>query len=144
MHPGAWSQLTPNKRAVAMADGTAFITYEELDRRSRRLARFFSAAGLTVGDHVAVLADNRIEFLEACWAAQRTGLYYTPVNTRLAPEEAAYIVNDCNARVLVASGGVRELASSLLDLTPGVDRRLVVGGALVGHEEYESKIADLS
>ena len=40
---------------------------------------------------------------EVAWALQRSGLYFTLVNTHLTPEETAYIVNDCEARVLITS-----------------------------------------
>ena len=60
--------------------------------------------GSASGDHVALLLDNRAAMLELAWAAQRSGLYYTPINTRLAADEAAYVVDDCGATVLFAIG----------------------------------------
>jgi acyl-CoA synthetase (AMP-forming)/AMP-acid ligase II len=52
---------------------------------------------------VAILMPNRPEYLEAFWGAQRRGLYTTPVNWHLTDAEAAYVVNDCGARVLFTS-----------------------------------------
>jgi acyl-CoA synthetase (AMP-forming)/AMP-acid ligase II len=54
------------------------------------------------------------------WAAQRTGLYYTPVNWHLTPEEAAYIVDDCGAKVLVASPAHRALTEQIRAAVPTV------------------------
>jgi long-chain acyl-CoA synthetase len=134
----------PDKVASMMADGETVLTYEQLDRRSTQLVRLLRAAGLSVGDHIAVLMENRPEFLETCWAAQRCGLYYTPVNTRLSADEAAYIINDCQARVLFTSAAVAGLAAALIDRTPRVERRLVVGDGLDGHESYQDSLDSFS
>src|SRR5262245_2930851 len=103
MHPGTWSDKTPDKLALGVAGGGPALTYAQLDRRAIQLARFFQRAGLSMGDHIAVLLENRLEYLEVCWAAQRSGLYYTPINARLSADEATYILRDCGARVLVTS-----------------------------------------
>src|SRR6185295_4926448 len=99
------------------------VTYAELDARSNRLARVFRSIGLAARDHVAILVENQARFLELCWAAQRAGLYYTPVNTHLAADEAAYIVNDCGARVLLVGSALAELAAALVQKTPRVEHR---------------------
>jgi long-chain acyl-CoA synthetase len=140
-HPGVHARTTPDKPAHVMGASGEVVTYGELETRSCRLARVFRAAGLAPGDHVAVVMENHPRFLEVCWAAQRAGLYYTPINWHLAPAEAAYIVNDCGARVLIASVAERELAAALAAATPRVERRLAVGGALPGHASYEDAIA---
>jgi acyl-CoA synthetase (AMP-forming)/AMP-acid ligase II len=136
-HPGTHARATPEKPAVVMGRSGEVVTYAQLDERARRLARFFRTLGLAPRDHIAILVDNHPRFLELCWAAQRTGLYYTPVNTHLAADEAAYIVNDCGARVLLVSSALAELAGALLGRTPRVDRRLMLGASAVGHERYE-------
>ena len=53
----------PDKDAVVLADGSARVTFAELDRRSTRLADFFAAQGLSQGDHIAIVMENRTEFL---------------------------------------------------------------------------------
>jgi len=62
---------------------------------------------------IAVLTDNAPEAFEIYWAAIRSGLYVTFVNWHLSSDEAAYIVRDSGARVLIASGGVAELAAEV-------------------------------
>ena len=74
------------------------VTYAELDARSNRLAQLLHARGLRFGDHIAVCLENSPRFLEVTWAAQRSGLVYTPINYHLTAEEMAYIVGDCDAR----------------------------------------------
>jgi long-chain acyl-CoA synthetase len=96
--------------------------------------------GLRRGDHLAVLLDNRAEFFEATVAALRMGLYVTPINWHLAPEEAAYIINDCGASVLIASADFDEV-NLRPDLAPrGPGRRLAVRGHVEGFDDYETAL----
>jgi acyl-CoA synthetase (AMP-forming)/AMP-acid ligase II len=140
-HPGTHARATPGKPAVVMGRSGDIVTYAELDARSNRLARFFRSIGLAARDHIAILVENQPRFLELCWAAQRAGLYYTPVNTHLAADEAAYIVNDCGARVLLVGSALSELAAALVQKTPRVEHRLMLGASAPGHERYEEVVA---
>ena len=56
------------------------------------------ARGVSAGDHVAVLMENNRPFLEVAWAAQRSGLHYTAINSHLRPGEVQYVLDDCGAR----------------------------------------------
>jgi long-chain acyl-CoA synthetase len=90
------------------------------------------------------LLDNRAATLELAWAAQRSGLYYTPVNTRLAADEAAYVVDDCGATVLFAVASVETLAGELRD-RPRVGRFIAVDGEIDGYEplpEFVGRVSD--
>ena len=63
--------------------------------------------------------ENRPEFFEACWAAQRSGLYYTCINSHFNADEIAYILDDCDAQVLVdLRHASRDVAAELLDKMP--------------------------
>ncbi len=101
-HPAIHAAATPDKIAYQMAGG-ATLTYRELDERSNQGARLFRALGLRVGDSIALLMENGLAFMEVCWAAQRAGLYYTPISRFLKADEIAYIAVDCAAAVLIAS-----------------------------------------
>ncbi|HEX7791930.1 MAG TPA: AMP-binding protein, partial [Afipia sp.] len=76
-HPSIHAQSMPDKVAYQMAGSSAAITYRDLDRRSNQGAHLFRSLGLKQGDHIALLMENTIAFMEICWAAQRSGLYYT-------------------------------------------------------------------
>lgn len=119
-----------------MAGSGAVTTYAELDKRSAAVASALYDMGLRRGDVIALLSDNAAPALEIYWAALRSGLYITAVNWHLAPEEAAYIVNDSGAQVLFASAGIGDLAADLVALTPSVRRRYAFGGSIVGHDAY--------
>ncbi len=127
----------PDKVAYVMAGSGDAVTYRELNDRSNQLAQLFWAAGLRFGDHIAILMENRPEYFEVCWAAQRSGLFYTAINHHFTADEAAYILDDCDAQVLVISDAYRELAADLVAKTPNVRIRLMVGDQLVdGYEPY--------
>ena len=88
MWPGFHAARTPDKAAIVMAGSGEVVTFAELDARSNRLAQLFHARGLGWGDHVALCLENSARYLEVVWAAQRSGLVYTPINFHLTPGES--------------------------------------------------------
>ena len=82
-------------------------------------------------------------YLEVVWAAQRSGIYFTPINFHFNADEVAYIVDDCDAtRVRHVGRRWPRSRPSSPDLLPArVETRLVVGGTLDGYETYEEAIA---
>ena len=139
MWPGKHAQERPDQVAYVMASTGEAVTYRELNDRSNQLAQCFYAAGLRFGDHIARGDGEPPEFFEVCWAAQRSGLYYTCINWHFNADETAYILDDCDAQVLVISDTFRDLAAELLDKMPNVKLRLMVGAARVdGYDSYEA------
>ena len=102
-HPSFHAATTPDKPAYVIAETGECLTYAELDRRSNQGAQLFARLGLVPGDHIALLLENGLPFVEICWAAQRAGLIFTAISRYLKPDEIAYIVEDCAARVFVTS-----------------------------------------
>jgi len=86
--------------------------------------------------------ENNREFFEVCFGADRAGLYYTTVSTRLTADEIAYIVGDCGARLLITSAVLGELADALLNSTPALEYRYVVAGSLEGHVPLTEALSD--
>ena len=84
LHPGAHAGIDPDRPAIVMAATGETVGYAELEAQSARLARAWRAAGLQPGDGVALLVENHPRFLVAAWAAQRSGLYFTPISTQPA------------------------------------------------------------
>src|SRR5713226_6194343 len=137
MWPGKHALERPLHPAYVMAGSGEVVTYSELNDRSNRVAQLFFDAGLRFGDHVALLMENRAEFFEPCWAAQRSGLFFTCINSHFNADEVAYILDDCDAQVLVVSDALRDVAVELLEKTPRVSIRLMVGENLVdGYQPY--------
>ncbi len=117
------------------------VSYRELDRRSNRLAHEFRRQGLRAGDHVALCVENDERFFEVVWAAQRSGLYYTPISTRLNADEVAYIVGDCDAKTLIMSHTLRQTAEQLTPMVTGVVSKLLIGdGTLAGWSDYDAVV----
>lgn len=141
MHPSIHAQSTPDKPALIMAGSGEMLTYRELEDRSNQAAQLFRSLGLRPGDHIAILCENQSHFYEICWGAQRSGLTYTAISTRLGTDEIAYIVNDCNARLLIVSAGLVKQAEAILELTPGVRQRLLIGADAPGHQRWEQALA---
>jgi len=139
MHPYIHAQKTPSKPAYIMAATGETVTFKELDERSNQLAHLFRAAGLKTGDAIAIFMDNNVRYFEICWAAQRAGLYFTCVPSRLTASEVAYIVGDCGARLLFASKALESVAAQLVaeKLIPKVERCFAIGGDIPGYEKYE-------
>lgn len=141
MYPGTHAKTQPGKPAVVMVESGRTLTYGELEARSAQLARVLHEAGLRRGDTVAILSENQPEVFEVYWAALRSGLYLTAINHHLALDEAAYIVEDCDAQALVVSAGKRDHAEALLNAAPQVRLRLAYGGTVAGHRDYEAALA---
>ncbi len=128
-YPGAHCADRADQPAVEMAGSGASLTFAELDASAHEIALAFRALGLGARDHVTVWMENRLEFLQVAWGAHYAGLNYTFLSTRLTPEEAAYIVADSGARVLIASAGIdADRVARTRDLVGDALQVVVVGG----------------
>lgn len=141
MFPGATAAATPDKPAVVMASTGQVVTHRELDDRSNQLARLWREHGLVPGDHVAVFMENHPRYLEVVWAALRSGLYVTTVNSYLSAAELAYILSDSGARSVVASPARAEVLREALNDAPGVELPLVTDGGAGAMGDYEKALA---
>src|SRR3954453_21120777 len=110
-----------------MASSGESLTYRQLNDRSNQLAQLLAAAGLRPGDHFAIFMEKTLHLAECCWAGERSGLYYTCVNSYLTAEEVAYIVDNCEAQVLITSAARRDVALEVAKLVPKVHTFLMVG-----------------
>ena len=134
----------PDQVAFVMGTSGESVTYGDYEARANRLAHLFRAQGLRRGDHVAVFMENNLQFLEMGGGAERAGLYYTLVNSYLSAEEVAYIVGDCEAKVLISSATKRDVAVAAAADCPGVERFLMCqleGPAPAPFESYEDAVA---
>jgi long-chain acyl-CoA synthetase len=137
-----WATTTPDAPAIISAAGDR--TFAALDANANRLARALRSRGLEPGDAVALVAPNEPVFAETFYACQRGGFRLTTVNWHLTPEEAGYIVDDCEAKALVTAAALGELARRCLEHAPACKVALVAGGTVDGLEPYEAALADES
>ncbi|HVZ67881.1 MAG TPA: AMP-binding protein [Rhizomicrobium sp.] len=136
MHPVIHAAEAPAKPAIIMARTGQTVSYQELEDRSNQGAQLFRKLGLKPGDGIAIFMENNDRYLDICWAAQRAGLYYTCISSRLTPGEVEYIVKDCNAKVFITSQALSKTAAEVAPLIAGV-KTLMVGGTIPGYESYE-------
>ena len=89
------------------------VSYGALEALANRMAAAWRALGVRRGDHVATLIGNRPEALAVVWAAWRCGAYVTPMSTALTTSELRYLVEDCDARVVLVDAAFATQAAPL-------------------------------
>ena len=128
--------------AIVMAASGKTVTYGELEDLSNQIAHLFRSLGAKRGDGIALCMENHWLFLPVCWAAFRSGLYFTAISYRLQASEVEHIVNDCGAKVLVTSKLLQENFESLhakLEYAPSC---FMVDGECDGASSFELAIQD--
>ncbi|OYU34195.1 acyl-CoA synthetase [Novosphingobium sp. PASSN1] len=138
MHPFVHAAATPDTPAIIMAGSGAQLTYAELEARSNRVAQLLRAHGLTRGDCIAVLMHNGLDYLPICWGAQRAGLIFVAMSTKLTADEAGYIVSDSGAKAIFASAALGAVAA---EASAGLSARFASGGAIAGFADLEAALA---
>jgi long-chain acyl-CoA synthetase len=90
MYSGEYAVSRARQPALIMASTGETVTYGELEARTNRLAHFMRARGLGRLDHYAIFMENNVRYVECCGAGERSGLYYTCINSFLTAGELAY------------------------------------------------------
>jgi acyl-CoA synthetase (AMP-forming)/AMP-acid ligase II len=108
-YPTHYSVTTPDKIAFQLLGSGETVSFRQLEERSNQAARLVRNCGAATGDHIVILMENNRQFLELCFGADRSGLYYTAVNTHLLAHEVEYIARDCGAKIFITSPKYAEL-----------------------------------
>jgi long-chain acyl-CoA synthetase len=87
---------------TALIIGEHAFSYRELDELSNRLAQALTGLGVEAGDRVSLFASNSWEWITSYYGALKAGAVINPLSAMLTPDEVAYAVNDCQARVILA------------------------------------------
>ncbi len=93
-HRGASAAVTYKKET---------LTYAELWRKIIGVANGLSDMGVGNGDRIGVFLDKRTETVAAIFGASAAGCAFVPINPALKPQQVAYILADCDVRVLVTT-----------------------------------------
>jgi acyl-CoA synthetase (AMP-forming)/AMP-acid ligase II len=101
------AEIRPDDPCLTFEGRTA--TFADMDRRSSQLANALIAAGVGVGDRVAILSKNHSAFYELAFACSKAGAIMLGLNWRLAEPELAVILGDASPTVLIASDEERGL-----------------------------------
>ena len=128
MYVGDMAEKFGDRDAIVIDAHRESATYTQLDERSNQVARLCRRLGLDVGDGIAILLENSVEFFEVWWGAFRSGLYVTPVNWHLTTAEVTYLLEDSGARIVFFSTGLRHIVEPLLAAQPNL-LGIQVGGS---------------
>ena len=140
MHPSIHAQRQPDKPALIIAETGEIVSYAALDAASCRAAHLFRTAGIAAGDTIALFLENSAAFYDIVWGAQRSGLVFVCIPSKLTAPEVAYIVRDSGAKLLVADHRMASVAG-LLTETLGDVQRFMLGGVIAGWDSWEAAIA---
>jgi len=139
MHPFIHAKTTPDKPAIVVAETGETRTYRQLDEASNQVAHLFRQHGLGHDDVVAFMLENTPDYYNLTWGAQRAGLRYVCISSRLTADETDYILENSGAKLFIISAG---LAGAAAKLTTQV-KRYALGGAVPGYGSLEEALAPL-
>ncbi len=135
-------QAREHSDADFAVQGDRRVTYREAVDQVNRLANAFVSAGLQIGDRIAVLSRNSIEYAVLYYAASKAGVVPVPLNFRLAPVEWAYIINDAQAKMLVAAGEYVDAIGGIRSQLKTVERFIAIDGSgAPGWDDYRAWVA---
>jgi len=127
---------------LALVAGEARRTYRDLDERATRLAHHLGAAGVGPGDHVAVFAWNRAEWLEAELGIYKARAAVINVNYRYLTDELAYVLENSDAVAVVFERSLAPLVLAARVQAPRL-RQFVVLADGSSDEDSERAVAAL-
>ena len=139
MHPIAHAQARPDHPAIIMAASGETVSYRQLDETANRFAHLLRSRGIEAGGHFGLLMENNALYLQLVWGSQRSGAMMVPISTRLTAPEIAYILRDCDAKLLVTSTYFADRIEALRALCPECEF-LVLDGE--GEEDLAKALAD--
>ena len=130
---GERTRLSPDRTAVVDVASGARLSYREMDHRAATCARaWLYGLGLKPGERFGILSGNRLEFLDAFFAAAKCGIVLVPLGTRLTATELAVIAKDCGLSALIFGGEHSETVAELARLAD-VGRLVALDGDEGGH-----------
>ncbi|HTU37158.1 MAG TPA: AMP-binding protein [Acidimicrobiales bacterium] len=134
----------PDEPALIFEPSGRVVTWAEYEAGANQMAHVVRDSALRGGDHLALFMENIPEVLIAEAGAERTGVYFTPVNSYLSADEVAYVINNSESRLVVTSEAKADVAFQLPALCPGVERWIMVGaegrGAAAPFESWEEAV----
>jgi long-chain acyl-CoA synthetase len=130
----------PDTAAIIIAETGEQLSFAELEARSNQIAHLFRSHSVQRGDSVAILLENCLDYFSIVWAAQRSGLYYTCISTKLTANEVDYIVRDCGAKIFIISTIFRATAEIVHALLPKEIICYSLGGDINGFNPFESDV----
>jgi fatty-acyl-CoA synthase len=136
--------MQPDAAALRFLGKT--LTWAELARRVTALADALNRRGVGFGDRVMILMLNRTEFVESVLAINMLGAIAVPLNFRLTAAEIAFLVQDCEARVMITEAVLGPVATGVREIEPALEMIVVAGGStdddVLGFEDIINEPGD--
>ncbi len=139
MHPSIHAAIHPDKPAVIMCETGEIMTYGQLDAASNRAAHLFRSHGLGHDNVVAFMVENCLAYYALTWGAQRSGLRFVCISSRLTQDETDYILENSGAKMLIVSASLSDAAQQLTSKVA----RFAIGGSVAGYADWDAAIADM-
>jgi long-chain acyl-CoA synthetase len=140
-HPRQHAAQQPDQPALVMADSGASISYGEMVANSDRAAQLLHRLGLEQGDTIAIHLENHVRYPELCWAAKNSGITYACVSSQSSVDDAAYIVQNSDAKLYVSSAALTQIAVPVARRNRSGLHCLMVDGVASPFLSYEELIA---
>jgi fatty-acyl-CoA synthase len=136
--------MQPGETALRFLGAT--FTWADLRRRVAALAGALSRRAVGPGDRVMILMLNRNEFVESLLATNMIGAIAVPINFRLTPPEIAFLVEDCEARLMITESVLAPVAAGVRTVTSVLNTIVVAGDSaedgLLSYEDLVSEPGD--
>jgi acyl-CoA synthetase (AMP-forming)/AMP-acid ligase II len=137
----------PNRAAII--DERRSLTYAELEARANRLAHVLLRAGVRPADHVAIYAQNCLEWIEAMLAIYKVRASIVNINFRYVEHELRYILDNSDAVAILYSGEYETLLARARDAQPRLTTFIRIDDgtpvadppAIPGALDYEAALA---
>jgi 4-hydroxybenzoate-CoA ligase len=128
-------------KKLAFTDTSRELTYGELQAQSRRLANLLRRLGVRREERVAMIMLDTTDFPIVFLGAIRAGVVPVPLNTLLTPDQYAYVLADCRARVLFISDSLLPVLKDMVGRMPGLDHVVVAGSDAHGFKKLSDELA---
>ncbi|WP_269717084.1 AMP-binding protein [Caulobacter sp. NIBR2454] len=139
-HAAKWR---PRAQVVTAREGGATdrVGYGDLKARAQRVSAVLQGLGVAPGDRVATLAWNSQHHVEVWYGVMGMGAVCHTLNPRLTAEQLTAMIDQSQARILIASADLAPLARQVLDAAPRADKLLIIDGEAAAGQTLEPMIA---
>jgi acyl-CoA synthetase (AMP-forming)/AMP-acid ligase II len=124
------AHATPD--GIALIYGEQRLSYAALSIKVRAMATVLCARGLKRGERVGIYLEKRPETVIACFGATNAGATFVPINPLLKADQVAYILRDCDVRMLITSKERLGLIRTALAQCPSLREVALVDGFPAG------------
>src|SRR5260370_24609458 len=127
-------------KKLAFTDTASELTYGELQKQSCRVANLLRRLGVRREERVAMIMLDTVDFPAVFLGAIRAGIVPVPLNTLLTPDQYAYVLADCRARVLFISEALLPVVKDMVGRMADLDHVIVAGNDAHGYKRLSDEL----